>query len=243
MKKIVKITALTAIALGLFASCGTTKEEEKSASTKSTYGITMPKNRPEIIDYQGSELGIDIPGWVLAVANGDTQAALKDLKLTDQQGFIITAANTNLDMLKDWTDHVSVETEVAGTMTRSVATAVQSAMSQRQDISDSERETKMTQYAASLSAVELNGLMKSAQFWTQTRQLKQGVDPAKANPEDWQLKYHYYVIYTMDKTVFQKQLNAALNGVEDNASEGAKLKEMISNKLQGIVMPTEEEEE
>lgn len=200
----------------------------------------VTKNRPEIIDYQGMELGIELPEWVKCCATGDSQGTLKALNLSGKQAFILANKGTDLEYLKDWSDHVAVETEVAASITRSVASAVQSSMNQRQDLSETERETRMTQYTASLTAVELNGLLKSAQYWTKSQTLKPGLKKGK-KAEDYTIAYSYYVVYTMDQKVFNNQIKAALLGVEDNASEGAKLKEMISNKLQGIVMPSEEE--
>ena len=54
----------------------------------------------------------------------------------------------------------------------------------------------------------------------------------KKSPESaFDYYYEYYVVFTMNRAIYDRQLAAALNGVEDNASETKLLKEALSENL------------
>ena len=88
------------------------------------------------------------------------------------------------------------------------------------------------QTVKALSAMEINGLLKDAQYWIQFKRPKQGVKVNKKSPESaFDYYYEYYVVFTMKRSIYDKQLDAALNGVEDNASETVLLKKALSANL------------
>ncbi len=191
------------------------------------------KVKIEIVNRPGMALGTDIPGWVQAVLEGENKQIAKSLKidLKEYQIFVFSNQGTDLEFLKTWTDQVDVQRQVANSFSIAVG---QSANAVFQGTSGDENKKKMAidQTIKALSAIEMNGLLKESQYWIQFRKPKQGVKVNKKSPESsYDYYYEYYVVFVMNRAIYDKQLDAALNGVEDNASETALLKKALSENL------------
>ena len=193
----------------------------------------VAKQKIEIVNRPGLALGSDIPGWVLAVLEGDNKTIAKALKidLKESQIFVFSNQGTDLEFLKNWTDQVDVQRQVANSFSLAVG---QSANAVFQGTSGDENSKKlaMDQTIKAISAIELNGLLKESQYWIQFRKPKQGVKINKKSPDSaFDYYYEYYVVFTMSRDIYDAQLDAALNGMEDNASETVLLKKAVAEKL------------
>ena len=191
------------------------------------------KQKIEIVNRPGIAIGTEIPGWVQAVLEGENKKVAKSLKidLKESQVFVFSNQGTDLEFLKTWTDQVDVQRQVANSFSVAVG---QSANAVFQGSSGDENKKKMAidQTVKALSAIELNGLLKEAQYWMQFRKPKQGVKVNKKSPESsYDYYYEYYVVFVMSRSVYDAQLNAALNGIDDNASETVLLKKALSENL------------
>ena len=191
------------------------------------------KVKIEIVNRPGMALGTDIPGWVHAVLEGENKQIAKSLKidLKEYQIFVFSNQGTDLEFLKTWTDQVDVQRQVANSFSLAVG---QSANAVFQGTSGDENKKKMAidQTIKALSAIEINGLLKDSQYWIQFRKPKQGMKVKKNSPESsYDYYYEYYVVFTMNRAIYDKQLAAALNGVEDNASETILLKKALAENL------------
>ena len=91
--------------------------------------------------------------------------------------------------------------------------------------------------------MEINGLVKESQYWMQFRKPKQGVKVNKKSPESsYDYYYEYYVVFVMNRAIYDKQLDAALNGIENNASETEMLKKALSVSLRAPLLDKMKEE-
>lgn len=219
--KVSKIIAVAAIAVCF----GTGSAFAKKAKEQ--------KVKIEIVNRPGMALGTEVPGWVEAVLEGDNKEIAKSLKidLNDKQIFVFSNQGDDLEFLKTWTDQVDVQRQVANSFSIAVG---QSANAVLQGTSGSENnmQRSIDQTVKALSAMELNGLLKEAQYWIQFKKPKQGAKITKKSPESaFDYYYEYYVVFTMDRNIYNTQLDAALNGVEDNASETVLLKKALSENL------------
>ena len=227
-KRIAGICA--ALALTAFVGCGTTSTVKgsglKGKAPKMNPGKTV------IIDYQGSELGGEIPQWVIELANGNYGESALARVMPDIKGkktFVTIGYGDNLDFVRQWTDLVDVETEVASTLSRVAAKAVQASMTgsgakegnARADATKTEQ--TMDMYRTSLTSVRFSGLEKTAQYWTlsQVTRGKETSDP----------QYAYYAVWTIDKDLFDTQLEAAMKNVDETSTEEKALKDMVRQKL------------
>lgn len=193
----------------------------------------VAKQKIEIVNRPGLALGTDIPEWVQAVLEGENKKIAKSLKvdLKEYQIFVFTNQGSDLEFLKTWTDQVDVQRQVANSFSIAVGQSA-NAVFQGTSGDENKRKQAIDQTVKALSAIELNGLLKEAQYWMQFRKPKQGVKVTKNSPESsFDYYYEYYVVFVMKRSIYDTQLNAALNGVEDNASETVLLKKALSENL------------
>lgn len=191
------------------------------------------KIKIEIVNRPGMALGTEIPSWVQSVLEGENKQIAKALKvdLKEYQIFVFSNQGTDLEFLKTWTDQVDVQRQVANSFSIAVG---QSANAVFQGSSGDENKKKMAidQTIKALSAIEINGLLKESQYWIQFRKPKQGMKVTKKSPDSaYDYYYEYYVVFTMKRNIYDAQLAAALNGIEDNASETVLLKKALSENL------------
>ena len=230
MKRVI-ISALTALTLvGLLASCGSTlklKGEEPVMNT----GV------PEIIDYQGLALGSQVPDWVIAIGDGSQKRVRKSLDIPNsKQIFILQNKGNDLDFLKAWTDQVDDRAEIASSIEQTIAQTVQSEMDVRQ--ADQQVKTKSAKiYSATMTNVTINGLAKEDYYWIRTRTPKTDVAKPKL-PTDYNYEYTYYVVFTLDKDLYERQIRQAMDDVEDNDDQTAFLKDVLSEKLMSTILVT-----
>ena len=80
-------------------------------------------------------------------------------------------------------------------------------------------------YRTSLTSVRFSGLEKTAQYWT----LSQKVDGKKQPMGD--PYYTYYAVWTMEKDLFDSQLNTAIKNIDETSTEAKELKAIVRQKL------------
>ena len=228
MKRFI-ICALTAFALvGVLASCGSTlklKGEEP----------VMMTGTPEIIDYQGLALGSQIPDWVIAIGDGSQKRVRKSLDIPNsKQIFILQNKGTELDYLQIWTDQVDARAEIASSIEQTIAQTVQSEISVK-DAGQQVDEKSAKIYSATMTNVTVNGLTKECYYWIKTRTPQ--ID--SKNPkvvQEYKEEYTYYVVYTIDKDLYERQLKQAMDDVQDNDDQTQFLKEVLSDKLMSSII-------
>ena len=224
-----KLLALVATAAVLLASCATTDVKGSGIKAKDPKVAT---GKTEMLDWQGAEMGGEIPQWVIELANGNFGEKALARVMPDVEGkktFVTIGYGDNLDFVRQWTDLVDVETEVASTLSRVAAKAVQASMTGNAATAGSTRtdpttvQQNMDMYRTSLTSVRFSGLEKTAQFWTLSQRVK--------GKEVTAPQYSYYAVWTIDKDLFQQQLDAAMANVADTSTEEKALKDMVRQKL------------
>ena len=225
LEDFVKITKIITVA-ALAACFGTLNAFAAKAKEQ--------KVKIEIVNRPGMALGTEIPGWVESVLEGENKKIAKSLKIDPEetQVFVFSNQGDDLEFLKTWTDQVDVQRQVANSFSIAVGQSANAVLQGNSGSSESNMQRAIDQTVKALSALELNGLLKEAQYWIQFKKPKQGVKVNKKSPESaFDYYYEYYVVFTMNRAIYDRQLAAALNGVEDNASETKLLKEALSENL------------
>lgn len=226
MKKLLFVVALIAT---LFATDVFAAKKAKTKKAKNT-------GRPELIDWKGQAVGSEIPNWVVAVSDGDKNAVKKALKLdSDMMLFVLTKDGDNLDFLKTWVDQIDARVEVASSLETTIANAVQTELQASQ--TDAETvQRKANLYSAQATNMTLNGLQKLNDYWIKTRTLKTGVKKAKSDA-DYNTKTTYFVVFGMDQKIYNEQLKAALDNVDDNDDQTETLRNVLTAKCSEALMP------
>jgi hypothetical protein len=233
MKKIISI-AVFITSLMFVISCAT------NSVTGSGLKGSKPKIRTAktaIIDYQGAELGVEIPEWVVLVSSGEYSNKTLSKAMPDLDGrklFVAMGRGDNLEFVKQWTELVQIEVNVGDTLQRVVGKAVSASMTgssseEGKKADPTEVNRKIDMYKEAVSTVEVNGLEEVASFWTES------ASTDKKNPIDY---FSYYTVWAMDEDKYDKQIDAAMKNVKDNSSEGEMLKKTLSAKLKNLVLAT-----
>jgi hypothetical protein len=217
--KIVKSFGIIAAAL-IFASCASKPVKGE--------GFTFAASKAEIVDYKGQSFGADIPSWVIDATNGKSKETVaKALGLKNKMIWILQRDGQNLDMLQMWTDQVDGRTEIASGIEQNVGDIVKASMTNE---SSTDVNRKVSEYSTRLSNITLNGLSKETDYWTKTRSLKTGVKKA-LNDSDYNYKYTYLVVFSMDENVYERQLNAALDDLDNYDDQAETLRKRITEQL------------
>ena len=126
-------------------------------------------------------LGTAIPAWVEAVLEGDNKVIAKSLKIdqAESQIFVFTNQGNDLEFLKTWTDQVDVQRQVANSFSMAVGQSANAVFQGNSSETETKRNQVIDQTVKALSAMEINGLMKEAQYWIQFKRPKQGVKITK----------------------------------------------------------------
>lgn len=239
MKK--SVISLMILAVLLCAmGCKTT---EVAGSGIKGQSATVAKSKVKIVDYQGATFGKEIPEWVVLVGEGNYSQSVLSKVMPDVDGkkvFVVMGQGDNLEFVRQWTDLVDVEVQVGDTMQRVVGKAVQAQMtgtnSQTGSTTEpSEIERRINMYKQAVSAVELNGLEKTASYWIEKQVLG---DKKNVVLRD---VFEYYTVWTMDEERFDAQLDAAMKNVDDNTSEGIELKKALSERLKNTMIASNDE--
>ena len=92
-----------------------------------------------------------------------------------------------------------------------------------------------------MTNLTLNGLMKEADYWIKTRTPKTDVKtPEKAS--DYDVEYTYYVVFSISKANFDRQVTAAMDDVPDNDDQTKFLKEVLTRKLKESIITNKDPE-
>lgn len=197
------------------------------------------KTKVEIEDYPGIALGAEIPDWVKTALTGDKRSVAKELKIDQEeyQIFFFEAEGDDLDFLKTWSDNVDVRAEVANSFSQAVGQAVDATYKGTSDGKNSEKERAINQTTKTLSTMQISGLLKEAQFWIEYRKPKAGVKiTKKSTDDDYEYYYEYYVVYSMKRDIYDKQVKAVLSGIDDFGSETEALKKALADNLKAPLM-------
>ena len=86
-----------------------------------------------------------------------------------------------------------------------------------------------------MTNLTLNGLMKEADYWIKTRTPKTDVKTAE-KASDYDIEYTYYVVFSINKANFDRQMKAAMDDVPDNDDQTKFLKEVLTTKLKDSII-------
>ena len=232
-KKIIAAAGLfTLLCASLFAQAGLKGKDP-----------VMNTGTPEVIDYKGKALGSEIPGWVKAVSDGAIRKVYKSLEIDQSEDKIFVIYNTgkDLDFLKIWTDQIDARAEVVNAIETTIAQTVESELKTANVNDAATKEKKARIYSASMTNLTLNGLMKEADYWIKTRTPKVDVKtPEKTS--DYDIEYTYYVVFSINKANFDRQMKAAMDDVPDNDDQTKFLKEVLTTKLKDSIISNKDPE-
>lgn len=221
-------------ALVAFTSCNSTQKMQAEPAKINT-------GNKEILEYQGSEWGDPCPKWVRTLNQGSVDNVAKELGVDTNKEMIFVAQDRNkdLELAKVWVKNIEARQEIAAAISQVIASEAEAQMVATDGTElDQAQKDKLYKSATSMaSAIELNGLIKIAEFWVRTGTVRKGVKKAQTLADYEEVVYTYYVVYKMTIDNFRKQSEAAMKTVADNTSEQAYLKRVLSAKIGQTIYP------
>jgi hypothetical protein len=159
----------------------------------------------EILEHKGTAWGIPQPEWVGEVQGTSNQKTLQKALGIDKHIWIVPKSGKNLDFIKTWADQVDARAEIAASIKQEIADFVGASLTGDRD----EVDEKIERYSARAEMVTLVGLNKETDWWTRTR--------SRLTPEaDYTEQYNYFVVYSLDEALYQKQIKNAFQDLNDD---------------------------
>ena len=159
----------------------------------------------EILEHKGTAWGIPQPEWVGEVQGTSNQKTLQKALSIDKHIWIVPKSGKNLDFIKTWADQVDARAEIAASIKQEIADFVGATMTGDTD----DVEEKIERYSARAEMVTLVGLNKETDWWSKTRTRLD----AKS---DYTEQYNYFVVYSLDEDLYQKQIKNAFQDLNDD---------------------------
>ena len=215
-KAAVVVAAVCALAL---AGCASTKAKVKDATVQ-----------PEVVDHKGASFGLDVPAWAGEVAAGNRNAVKKAMDIDNNAVvFLVYQQGDNLDFLQTWADQFGARDQVASAMETTISNVAKTLISGEREGGTSSVEQTLDKYSGQITNITLNGLLKENDYWIKTRSLKDGIKKAQS-PDDYEYKIEYVAVFSMDGKLFAKQINAALDDVDENDDQSAQLRQLVTEQ-------------
>ncbi len=190
-----KLFVLPIMASLLFSACSSKNEVNPFETDNSVAGDVL-------INHPQKAFGGMPPEWVQKVAGGGSNSEIAAL-YPNQVVFTATNRGENLDALKIWLNNVNVNQIVSSQL----HTSVLSKTAAIETANSGEVERLSETLTAITSKAKFTGLKKEAEYWLQFR------------TEEGNTYYDYYVLYMMDKSTWNANLDRINKGLNGEAKE------------------------
>ena len=232
MKKTIIFTVAITLALMLSSCASTPKAGKPQVAVKGLHA--------EFTDWQSASVGGNVPEWVQAVLEADSEDSVRSL-LKKPKGYRIWTMDNQgekLDALKTLTDNFDIQARVASSISQNVAQEAE----RIQKAEGATNEAAITEQAAVVASMvttnlTLNGLERVTSYWT-----KYYMADKKGNPvagESGKERYHYIVVMGMEGARFNEQLDAAMKKISENSSEDEYLRKLSSAVITELKLSAE----
>lgn len=167
----------------MLSACGSKEAEMPTASSSEVILINHPQKA----------FGGEVPEWVRLVAGGGSNTELSEL-YDKYVVFTDTKQGENLDALKFWLN----DFDINKTVSTQLNTAFSSKAAAITNATADEIERSADALTAVTSKATFSGLKKESEYWLQY------------STADDNTYYDYYVLYIMDKKLWNEQLAAII---------------------------------
>lgn len=199
MKKLIHTAAYLAVILTVisaFFGCKTTGAAVKDA-----------EDDYKVVDWSGKDAGAAIPEWI--AHTGQKKWFENQPEFKDKHVVIRVENGKDLDALKVWAE-AEASSQIALTVKRGIDTELGNMLEGAKD--DPEKQKAVGKSTGVAAEAAINGFYEYNSCWTKVR-FSSG-----------NFEYRYYVIYVIDKSVFEEQIDMMLGKID---AKDAKEKENI----------------
>ena len=221
MKKILfsKVAVIIFAALAV-SGCASAPKTQANSGTVPAASKHVER---EIIDWKGAAINSPIPAWVESAIDGDKAAFLRMPEFEGKMVFIADRRGKNENALKSWVHNVDVKGGMSKALSDFVIAKFGSEASGSPD-EEAEWQSFMEEMTSTFSKMEINGMIREKDYWVEQRIW----DKDAKSSEDL---FTYVVVYSIDISIFQEQLDIALGRVEAKNAKQAEAKEKVETGI------------
>ncbi len=199
MKKVVLIVSVLLVALSLLACVSKPAKNEKAGTLADSKSV----NRPEIIDYKGSEFNANPPEWIQVFIESDISGVEQLARYKDKYCVVVEMDGKDKEGVMLALANLKAPVEIAGR----ISTRVQQRFAGAQVGDVDKIETYMENVVKVAREASFSGFGKEGETWTYLQYFKPG--PKK---ELDKAVYRGYQLWSISKADLQKQVDAMLSG-------------------------------
>jgi hypothetical protein len=224
-KGLIRILGLIGI-LAILVSCAGSSKKNASAGTIAGTGGATPQAANDIervrVDYQGAVTGSEIPAWVQAAIDFDTQALQKLPGFEGKIAIVDYGVGQNLELLRSLVNNFNVQASVA----RRISNYVEANFGGEQlgDKNTAENRSFVEEVVATFSRVEINGLAKEKEYWVKLRTIDRG---KKTESE----QYYYYVLYSISEQTLNEQIARAMSNIPAKTRDQEEIRANVEDAM------------
>lgn len=213
MKKALSLFGALLVLVSLASCVGGGKKDDGKMGNASLKSV----NRPEIIDYKGSEFGKEPADWIQAYIENDIGGVEKLEKFKDKYCIVVEMDGKDKEGVMLALSNLKAPVEIAGR----ISTRVQQRFAGAQVGDVDKIETYMENVVKVAREATFSGFAKDGETWTYLQYFKPG---SKKEPD--KAVYRGYQLWTIGKEDLQKQIDAILNNEKPKEATPEKKKAM-----------------
>jgi hypothetical protein len=224
-------------ALAALASCaGSSARKDAPTGTIAGTGAEAPKIVNNIerirVDYQGAVTGSEIPAWVQAAIDFDTESLGKLPGFEGKIAVVDYGVGQNLELLRSMVNNFNVQSSVA----RRISNYVEANFGGEQlgDKNTTENRSFVEDVVATFSRVEINGLTREKEYWVKLRIIDRG---KKTETE----QYYYYVLYSISEQALNEQIARAMSDIPAKNRDQEEIRSNVEDAMRRAAYSSVEE--
>jgi hypothetical protein len=235
MKARVAVPVLWILCGAVLFSCAGSPDTGPSGTIEGT-GVEAPRASTNIerirVDYQGAVTGSEIPAWVQAAIDFDTDSLQRMPGFEGKIAIVDYGVGQNLELLRSLVNNFNIQ----GSLARRISNYVEANFGGEQlgDKNTAENRSFIEDVVATFSRVEINGLAKEKEYWVKLRTIDRG---KKTESE----QYYYYVLYSIPEQLLNGQIARAMDNVPAKTRDQEELRSSVEDAMRRAAYNSVEE--
>jgi hypothetical protein len=235
-KGMVRIAGIFCVIAALASCAGSSARKDAPTGGIEGTGAEAPKTSNAIerirVDYQGAVMGSEIPAWVQAAIDFDTDSLGRLPGFEGKVVIVDYGLGQNLELLRSLVNNFNVQ----GSLARRISNYVEANFGAEQlgDKNTAENRSFVEEVVATCSRVEINGLAKEKEYWVKLRTIDHG---KKTESE----QYYYYVLYSISEQILNEQIARAMENIPAKTRDQEEIRSNVEDAMKRAAYNSVEE--
>jgi hypothetical protein len=225
VKALVRHAAMIGIAAALVSCAGSPEKAGPAAAVAGT-GADAPKAAGNIerirVAYQGEQAGAEIPAWVQAAIDFNTESLQKLPGFEGKIAIVDYGVGRNLELLRTMVNNFNIQASVARRLSKYVKANFSDGRLGGKNTA--ENESFVEEVAAAFSNMTISGLAKEKEYWVKLRT----IDRDKKKDTE---QYYYYVLYLIPEEVLNEQIAQVMAGIPAKTKDQEEIRSGVEEAM------------